>query len=200
MSETAYHKTHITAQKAILRKQCREALCTRDKSQDKYIIHHLLECISLKPKYITAAVWPLPDEIDLRPLCYTLHARGISVVLPETTPKGHPLVFRHWTPKSLMLPGLFGTDYPDGHPLTPKIIIVPLLGFDQTGHRLGYGGGYYDRTFATLPHTLRIGYAHSTQEVPSIPTDLYDYPLSYVVTEKEIHHYKPLPIKTFLKR
>ncbi|MBO6090767.1 MAG: 5-formyltetrahydrofolate cyclo-ligase [Acetobacter sp.] len=187
MVELSLNKTQTT-QKAILRKQCRNALRMRDKSQDKYIIQHLLDCIPLEPKQVTAAVWPLPDEIDLRPLCYTLYAQGIPLVLPETPPKGHPLIFRRWTPQSLMIQGLFGTYYPDGEILTPQIIIVPLIGFDRTCHRLGYGGGYYDRTFATLPHTLRIGYANSVQEVPTLPKNPYDYPLSYIVTEKEIHH------------
>ena len=192
MVELSLNKTHTT-QKAILRKQCLNALRTRDKSQDQRIIQHLLDCIPLEPKRITAAVWPLPDEIDLRPLCYTLYTKGIPLVLPETTPKGHPLIFRRWTPQSLMIQGLFSTYYPDGEVLTPQTIIVPLIGFDRRGHRLGYGGGYYDRTFATLPHTLRIGYANSAQEVPSLPTNHYDYPLSYIVTEKEILHCCQLP-------
>ncbi|GAN71501.1 hypothetical protein ASY01nite_15110 [Acetobacter syzygii] len=85
-----------------------------------------------------------------------------------------------------MLTGRFGTHYPDGPVMEPDLVLVPLLGFDRAGHRLGYGGGYYDRTLAALPHATSIGYAPSTQEVGHLPCGPYDQPLSCIVTEKEV--------------
>lgn len=67
--------------------------------------------------------------------------------------------------------------------------MVPLVGFDRRGNRLGYGGGYYDRTLATLPHADAVGYALAAQEVDHIPTGPYDHPLSCIVTEKERLHF-----------
>ena len=90
-----------------------------------------------------ALVWPLAGECDLRPVMDTLHADGLAIALPETPPTGHPLAFRLWQPGCLMQPGRFGTFHPDGPPVLPDVIGVPLLAFDRRGMRLGYGGGYY---------------------------------------------------------
>ncbi|GBR04950.1 5-formyltetrahydrofolate cyclo-ligase [Acetobacter oeni] len=135
---------------------------------------------------IIACVWPLAGEIDLRPLCASLHREGRTVCLPDTPKKGHPLIFRHWTPTSLMLEGRFGTRHPDGPAVTPDIVLVPMLAFDRRGYRLGYGGGYYDRTLAALPKARPVGYALSTQEKPAIPTGPHDIALPLIVTEHEI--------------
>ncbi|MFT9258302.1 MAG: 5-formyltetrahydrofolate cyclo-ligase [Acetobacter sp.] len=134
---------------------------------------------------VVACVWPLPHELDLRPLCHWLDLNGATVVLPETPPRGNPLVFRQWRPGCAMLAGRFGTQVPDGPVMQPDMVLVPLLGFDRAGNRLGYGGGYYDRTLAAMPHVARIGYAPSTQEVESLPAGPHDQPLPCIVTDKE---------------
>ncbi|MBS1039186.1 5-formyltetrahydrofolate cyclo-ligase [Gluconobacter cerinus] len=131
-----------------------------------------------------AAVWPLPGEIDLRPLCSRLARDGRRVALPETTPKGTPLVFREWSEETPMLAGRFGTSHPDGPILVPELVLVPFLAFDRKGFRLGYGGGYYDRTLAQL-NVPAIGFGFAFQEMKSIPVGPYDIPLSVIVTEKE---------------
>jgi len=130
-------------------------------------------------------VWPLPGEADLRPLCVLLAGAGRDVLLPETTPKGQPLVFRRWKPDRAMLPGRFGTMHPDGAVDRPDMVLVPLLAFDRSGNRLGYGGGYYDRTLAAL-RCRSIGFAFAWQEVAQVPLGAYDEPLDWIVTEKEI--------------
>ncbi len=85
-----------------------------------------------------------------------------------------------------MISGRFGTLSPDGPVGTPDILFVPLLAFDRLGHRLGYGGGYYDRTLAALPGRTAIGFGFSALEVDSVPIGPHDHPLNAIVTEKEI--------------
>ncbi|WP_081774832.1 5-formyltetrahydrofolate cyclo-ligase [Acetobacter okinawensis] len=168
-----------------MRLQCAAALRARNVRLDHGIVRRL-EALLHPGAGPIACVWPLAHEVDLRPLCHTLAQAGANVVLPQTPPRGEPLVFRQWVPTSTMLAGRFGTHYPDGPIMEPRIVLVPLLGFDRTGNRLGYGGGYYDRTLAALPHAASIGYAPSTQEVAQLPCGPHDKPLSCIVTEKEV--------------
>jgi 5-formyltetrahydrofolate cyclo-ligase len=115
-----------------------------------------------------------------------LHASGFRIVLPETPPRGAPLAFRLWHPGCPMLPGRFGTVHPDGPEAVPDVIFVPLLAFDRNGNRLGYGGGYYDRTLAALPCSQAIGFGFAAQEVARVPVDRHDRRLDRVVTEREV--------------
>ncbi|MDF7674058.1 5-formyltetrahydrofolate cyclo-ligase [Acetobacteraceae bacterium ESL0709] len=130
-------------------------------------------------------VWPMGREIDLRPLCSLLHKAGFRVYLPYTPPKGQALIFRQWYPSVRMCKGRFGTSYPKGVIGCPDMIFVPLLAFDRTGKRLGYGGGYYDRTLAASPHVRAIGYGLSSQEEKEIPADSFDQALEVLITERE---------------
>ena len=132
-----------------------------------------------------AGVWPLAGEMDLRPLLRELHARGHRVVLPDTPPRGEILSFRVWTPGSVMLPGRFGTLWTDGEIAEPDMLFVPLLAFDRAGNRLGYGGGYYDRTLAALEGRQGIGFGYAAQEVESVPVGEHDRMLTAIVTERE---------------
>lgn len=175
----------IAERKKSLRVQCLAALKARNVLHDRGIIQHLEHLLHAATGPV-ACVWPLPHEVDLRPLCHALARASIPVALPETPPRGTPLIFRQWQPESTMLAGRFGTQYPDGPLMEPRLVLVPLLGFDRTGNRLGYGGGYYDRTLAALPHATSIGYAPSTQEVAHLPRGPHDQPLSCIVTEKEV--------------
>jgi 5-formyltetrahydrofolate cyclo-ligase len=135
------------------------------------------------PAARVAGVWPLPDEIDLRPLWHALHQRGHVVLLPQTPKLGQILQFRRWHPGCRMVRERFGTDRPDGDLDTPDIIFVPLLAFDRRGHRLGYGGGYYDRTLAAYPEIPAIGFGYAAQEVEEVPCAQHDQPLQAIFTE-----------------
>ncbi|QDH24027.1 5-formyltetrahydrofolate cyclo-ligase [Neokomagataea tanensis] len=130
-------------------------------------------------------VWPMEDEVDLRPIFCELLASGNAIALPETPPKGEPLIFRHWAPDVAMKEGRFRTFFPDSQPVTPDILLVPLLAFDRRGFRLGYGGGYYDRTLARLKSPA-FGFALSWQEQVVIPTGPYDCALDAIITEREV--------------
>jgi 5-formyltetrahydrofolate cyclo-ligase len=128
--------------------------------------------------------WPMAGEIDIRPLLVALHGCGHRVLLPETPRRGNPLIFRHWQPGMEMLRERFGTFRPTGAVGIPEVVLVPLLAFDRAGRRLGYGGGYYDRTLAGLPGVRTIGCAFAAQELDEVPVDAYDARLDAVATER----------------
>jgi 5-formyltetrahydrofolate cyclo-ligase len=133
---------------------------------------------------VVAGFWPMPGEIDIRPLLEALHARGHPVVLPETPKRGEKLIFRLWHPGMAMVRERFGTCRPTGEVRTPEVLFVPLLAFDRAGRRLGYGGGYYDRTLAALPGACAIGCAFAAQELDEVPTADYDARLHAIATEQ----------------
>ena len=139
------------------------------------------------PGATIAGFWPMGDEIDIRPLLHALHALGHVLLLPVTPPRGQALLFRRWAPGSAMEPGRFGTQHPAAtEAATPDTLLVPLLAFDLRGHRLGYGGGYYDRTLAALPHAFRLGVAYAAQQVPAVPAGPHDVTLHAIATESGV--------------
>jgi 5-formyltetrahydrofolate cyclo-ligase len=144
---------------------------------------HVLASLPLVSGCAVAGVWPLPGEIDLRPLWHTLHQRGHAVLLPETPPRGHPLVFRAWHPRCTMVRERFGTERPEGKVAVPDLIFVPLLAFDKAGNRLGYGGGYYDRTLALYGDTPAIGFGYAALLVDNVPAGPHDRTLKMIFTE-----------------
>ncbi len=135
---------------------------------------------------VVAGVWALPGEVDLLPVLTALHGRGHPIVLPETPPLGSPLIFRRWWPGAPMLPERFGTQRPDTEIATPDVLLVPLLAFDAERYRLGYGGGYYDRTLAVLPGARAIGFGYAAQRVDRLPRETHDRPMAAVVTEADV--------------
>ena len=140
---------------------------------------------------VVAGFWPMGDEIDIRPLLIALHERGHPIVLPVTPKRGSPLIFRGWRPGDVLVAEAFGTSRPIGGELVPDFLLVPLLAFDRAGRRLGYGGGYYDRTLATLvgaglPGAVAVGCAYAAQEVDEVPTGPYDFFLRAVATERGV--------------
>lgn len=142
--------------------------------------------------------WPMRSEVDLRPLLAVLSATR-TVALPVVTGRAQPLLFRAWTPATAMVPAAFGTTVPpDTAPeVIPQVLLVPLLAFDPQGWRLGYGGGFYDRTLALLRArgpTRAIGVAYAGQRVDHVPHDpMIDARLDAVVTETGVAAFPVLP-------
>lgn len=128
-------------------------------------------------------------EIDPTAAMEEASAHG-PVGVPVIIGKGQPLRFRLWEPGCAMIAGEFGAQIPEtGDWMEPEIVIVPLVAFDRRGGRLGYGGGFYDRTLEQLRSrrsTLAIGFAYAAQEAESLPLEPTDQPLDLIVTEQGI--------------
>lgn len=129
---------------------------------------------------------PIRTEIDPTPAMAEASAHG-PVGVPVIVAPGAPLHFARWAPGTVMVEGAFGASVPAQITLMePEIVIVPLLAFDRRGGRLGYGGGFYDRTLEVLRAkrpTLAIGFAFAGQEAEEIPLEPTDQPLDLIVTE-----------------
>ncbi|MDO9524414.1 MAG: 5-formyltetrahydrofolate cyclo-ligase [Gemmobacter sp.] len=146
---------------------------------------HLSTALAPFKGQVLAGYMPMRTEID--PLCAM--ARHIGPVgIPVIKAKGQPLAFRVWTPDAAMIPGAFGALVPAaGDWVLPQVLIVPLLAFDARGYRLGYGGGFYDRTLQRLRAAgpvVAIGFAFAAQQVDAVPTEPTDQPLDLIVTER----------------
>jgi 5-formyltetrahydrofolate cyclo-ligase len=119
-----------------------------------------------------------------------LHERGHPIGLPAMPGQAQPLTFRAWQPGAELQDGGFGTRVPpESAPvIVPRVLLVPMLAFDRAGYRLGYGGGFYDRTLAQLranqADTLAVGVAYQAQEVDRVPRDRYDQRLDMILTEQ----------------
>ena len=162
----------------------REGLDTRAAGQA--LAQHVLRDCPPPPNAVVSGFWPLGPEIDTRPLLLALHDRGHRIALPVTPKRGEPLTFRGWQPGDVLVPERFGTMRPIGEILVPDVLLIPLLAFDAAGRRLGYGGGFYDRTLAALPGRFRLGCAFAAQQVDAVPVGPYDIPLDAVATEQGI--------------
>ena len=140
---------------------------------------------------IAAGFSAIRTEIDPSALMDALQVRGASLALPVAIGRGEPLIFRAWTRDTVLVRGLHGILEPssDAEEVEPDIVLVPLAAFDARGHRLGYGGGYYDRTLQGLRRTKRItaaGLAFSVQQIDQIPADAHDELLDLVLTERDV--------------
>jgi 5-formyltetrahydrofolate cyclo-ligase len=138
-----------------------------------------------------SAYWPKGDELDPRPVMAALAERGHEIGLPLVTAPATPLSFRRWRPGDRLEPAGFGLEVPaESQPeVVPALLLVPLLAFDRKGTRLGYGGGFYDRTLAALRArgpAPAVGLAYAGQEFPDLPCTPTDLPMDWIVTEAEV--------------
>lgn len=130
------------------------------------------------------------DEADPALLLARLVELGCAIALPRVVAKDAPLEFHHVPDGAVLAPGSFGIPEPLAHwpRAVPDVLLVPLLAFDGAGRRLGYGGGFYDRTLAAL-NVPAIGIAYAGQEVPSLPAEPHDMALSAILTEQGLRHF-----------
>lgn len=176
--------------KAALRREAhaaRAALASEDRAEAaKAVAGHFFEAVAYGPDDVIAGYWRIRDELDCQPILVRLMDSGQKVVLPVVQGDEQPLDMRIWEADTPLYEAGFGTLAPsDLAPrAVPDLVLMPLLGFDSEGTRLGYGGGYYDRTLSALPkRPLLIGLAFAAQELPHIPREPHDIPLDMVVTE-----------------
>ena len=156
------------------------------------VTEHFFKEIALAPGEVVAVYWRIRDELDCQPILVRLMDNLQPVVLPVVLGPDEPLEMRIWEQGAPLYPSGFGTLAPSelAPHAEPDVVLMPLLGFDQTGTRLGYGGGYYDRTLARLGKRPRlIGLAFAAQELDAIPRELHDLPLDAVVTEAGVRHF-----------
>ncbi|MBX6373475.1 MAG: 5-formyltetrahydrofolate cyclo-ligase [Acetobacteraceae bacterium] len=135
--------------------------------------------------------WPFKGEYDPRPLARALHGQGVRLALPVVAERARPLIFREWWPGARMTLGVWDIPVPaEGEPLHPAILLVPLVGFDEQGYRLGYGGGYYDRTLAAAAAADRrpfaIGVGFELSRIATIHPQPHDVPMDVIVTERRV--------------
>lgn len=169
----------------------RDAAWRQDPEAGQTLKRQLAEALAMPPGLALSGYWPLEGEIDVRPALFAYHAEGHTIGLPVVTGKGEPLVFRQWRPEDAMVMGQFKVLTPPEHAadIIPQILLIPMLAFDPEGYRLGYGGGFYDRTLAKLRaqgRALAVGVAYAAQEMPWVPRGSFDQPLDVIVTEHAI--------------
>ena len=138
-----------------------------------------------------SAYWPMRDELDSRPLLHALADGGAICALPVVVGRHRPLVFRRWKPGDALIEAAFGLCEPakTAEPLIPAIVIAPLLAVDPAGRRLGYGGGYYDRTIAALGRAgevVTVGIGYDVQIRPGVPAGPGDVRVDWVVSNERI--------------
>jgi len=152
------------------------------------MLGHAGDAIEFEPGQVISGFWPIRSEVDIRPLMARLRERGARLCVPAIIDK-QTIVFRELVPGAPIIETGFGTTGPaaDAPVLDPDILLVPLSAFDRTGHRIGYGAGYYDRAIARLRLKGRkprlIGIAFDCQEVASVPAESHDVALDALLTE-----------------
>jgi 5-formyltetrahydrofolate cyclo-ligase len=165
----------------------KEAFEVHGADASRLLAAHGLDFLKVPLGTIVSGFAAIRDEINPADLMLWLHAEGLRLALPVMIGKEKPLLMRAWTPGDAMEAAQWGIAEPleDKPEVEPDVVLVPLLAFDARGYRLGYGGGYYDRTLAKLrakkPVTA-IGIAYDEQKVDAVPFDSYDQRLDWVLT------------------
>lgn len=146
------------------------------------LIEHGFPALS---RMVIGFCWPYKGEFDARFVIRHFRERGAVVVLPAVVDKRGPLEFRRWWPGVKMVPEVYGIPVPQGtEVLKPDAVIVPMNGIDGQGYRLGYGGGYFDRTLASIaPQPIAIGVGYECLRMQTIYPQQHDIPMDFIVTE-----------------
>lgn len=180
------------AQRATLRREriaARQALpAAAHRSASVAVLHHLTEFLFPLPAGILAFCLPIRDEVDCRGLAVHLIDRGWQTAMPTVVTRDAPMEFRTWHPEAPMTTDPYGIPVPaTPRSPDPNVMLLPLVAFDAAGYRLGYGGGYFDRTLAAMhPRPLTIGVGFDLCAVADIRPERHDIPLDLVVTESGI--------------
>lgn len=145
---------------------------------------------------VVAGYRPIRDEIDPTPLMETFFCEQVRLCLPVVVDDQSPLRFRAWSPGEELARGPFGVEQPDRESkvIEPALVLVPLVAFDTKGYRIGYGGGYYDRTLQALRQTSNVtavGLAYEVQKVRSVPREKHDQQLDWIITEDQSYRCEP---------
>jgi 5-formyltetrahydrofolate cyclo-ligase len=154
------------------------------------ILRELLVQLPPTSHELIGCYWPFRREFNCVPYMRDVIRSGGRVALPVVTGRGRPLEFRCWTESAEMQSGVWNIPHPaSGEPVFPSALVVPLVGFDDGGYRLGYGAGYYDRTvgsFAVRPFLVAVGFEFS--RLPTIHPQPHDEPMDVIITEAGTRH------------
>lgn len=168
----------------------RTAIASEDRQGwNKSITRLLIDGFPCLQGMILGFCWPFKGEFDARFAVRHFRDRGARAALPVVVAKANPLQFRVWTPETVTTPGVFGLPVPEGTDIVrPDALLIPPIGFGSRGYRLGYGGGYFDRTLTSMtPQPLKIGVAFEICRLQTIYPQPHDIPMDFIVTEKGIH-------------
>ena len=171
----------------------RAALSASERAQAaRAVIEPVRQVLAAQKAQTVGLYYPLADEFDALPLARALWRDGLELALPIVLGAASPLVFRPWRAGDILERGACNIMIPPdkGLRVCPDALIIPLLGFDESGARLGYGGGYYDRTLEGLRREKKvaaIGLAHDFQRLEELPTEPHDQPLDGVITPSGVH-------------
>ena len=172
-------RTRLIAAREALDREMLETLRER-------IDRHILDGFPTLARGVLAFCWPIRGEYDARHLARTLRERGALTALPAIVAKDKPLAFREWHPGVELALGPLDIPYPAASPeVLPDHVLLPMNGWDESGYRLGYGAGYFDRTLAALQRRpLVIGVTYELARLPTIHPQSWDIPMDWVVTER----------------
>jgi 5-formyltetrahydrofolate cyclo-ligase len=172
----------------------RLALGTQQLTRHRIAIDaHLERAFPGLARGVVAFCWPIQNEYDARFLTRRMRERGAKTALPVVLKIGCPLIFRLWEPGDALVRGVYDIPYPPyGESVVPDVALVPMNGFDAGGFRLGYGGGFFDRTLAALRvgadvRPVAIGIAYEMARTQTIYPQPHDIPMDYVVTERGVY-------------
>lgn len=190
MSLTSSSDATLVAKKALRAEMKRiraEAAARHGMSAAERIAEHGIGFSGVSPPAWVSGFLPIGEELDPLPLLSKLHDSGFGLCLPVMEAKGKPLLFRAWTPGDQLAEVMWGIREPlASSPIVePDVLLSPLLAFDRQGYRLGYGGGFYDRTLArlrTLKRVVAIGLALDEQGIDAVPHADYDERVDWVLT------------------
>jgi len=165
----------------------RLALSAAERATASERITARLEAALAKSPYgLIGFYWPFKGEYDPRPLVRSLHQAGVALALPVVVAKAQPLTSRPGWRGGAMTPGVWSIPIPaEGEPVQPDTLLVPLVGFDSENYRLGYGGGFYDRTIAAMPARPRtIGIGFACTRLDTVYPQRYDIPMDIIVNDE----------------
>lgn len=175
------------------RKQTRERLLALRQSWDpqlrrrlgRAVCEQLLQLDEVKGARTFGIYWPIRAEIDVRGIATTLAEAGMTIAMPVIEQKATPLHFWRWDPGMDMQPGFWNIPIPaEKRVVHPDVVLAPMIGFDGANYRLGYGGGYFDRTLAAAsPRPLAIGVGYSDTRLETIYPQAHDIPMDRIVTD-----------------
>ncbi|MGE5522636.1 MAG: 5-formyltetrahydrofolate cyclo-ligase [Rhodospirillaceae bacterium] len=172
----------------------RSAITSKDRvAWNKRITRYLVDGFPCLEGMIIGFCWPREGEFDARFAIRHFRLRGALAALPVAVAHGQPLEFRAWFPEASVTPGLLGLPVPQRTPtVRPDALLIPPVGFGSRGYRLGYGGGYFGRTLASMtPQPLKIGVAFEISRLDTIYPQAHDIPMDFIVTEAGIHEVGP---------